>query len=68
MIIMALFGGTGTVFGPVLGAALLSITNEVIGAKLLYTYLLMLGFIILFVIIFLPRGIVSLLSLRWFKR
>jgi branched-chain amino acid transport system permease protein len=68
MIIMALFGGTGTVFGPVLGAALLSITNEVIGAKLLYTYLLMLGFIILFVIIFLPRGIVGLLSLRWFKR
>jgi branched-chain amino acid transport system permease protein len=68
MIIMALFGGTGTVFGPVLGAALLSITNEVIGAKLLYTYLLMLGFIILFVIIFLPRGIVGLISLKRTKK
>ena len=68
MIIMALFGGTGTVFGPVLGATLLSITNEVIGAKLLYTYLLMLGFIILFVIIFLPGGIVGLISLRRTKK
>ena len=68
MIIMALFGGTGTVFGPVLGAAVLSITNEVIGAKLLYTYLLMLGFIILFVIIFLPGGIVGLISLKRTKK
>ena len=68
MIIMALFGGTGTVFGPVLGATVLSIANEVIGAKLLYTYLLILGFIILFVIIFLPRGIVGLITLKRTKR
>ena len=68
MIIMSLFGGTGSVFGPVLGAVLLSITNEVIGARLLYTYLLMLGFIILFVIIFLPRGIVGLISFTRAKK
>ena len=68
MIIMALFGGTGTVFGPVLGAAVLSVTNEVIGAKLLYTYLLILGFIILFVIIFLPRGIVGLITFKRMKK
>jgi branched-chain amino acid transport system permease protein len=62
MIIMTLFGGIGTVFGPVFGATLLSLANEVIGAKLLYTYLLILGIIIIVVIIFLPRGIVGSVS------
>ncbi|MDR2018509.1 MAG: branched-chain amino acid ABC transporter permease [Syntrophobacterales bacterium] len=64
MIVMALLGGTGTVFGPVLGATMLSIANEVIGARFLYTYLLILGFIILFIVIFLPRGITGLISLK----
>jgi branched-chain amino acid transport system permease protein len=68
MIIMALLGGVGTVFGPVFGATLLSLANEVIGAKLLYTYLLILGIMILIVIIFLPRGVVSLISLKRFKK
>ena len=68
MIIMALFGGIGTVFGPVMGATVLSIANEVIGARLLYTYLLMLGIIIIFVIIFLPNGIVGLISFKRSKR
>lgn len=68
MIIMALFGGVGTVFGPVAGAVVLSLANEIIGAKLLYTYLLMLGIILLVVVIFLPRGFIGLLSLRRFKK
>ena len=34
MIIMALFGGIGTVFGPVIGAVVLSLANEIIGARL----------------------------------
>jgi branched-chain amino acid transport system permease protein len=62
MIIMALFGGTGTVFGPVIGAFVLSMANEVIGSKLLYTYLMMLGMILLVVVIFLPRGMIGLIS------
>ena len=68
IIIMALFGGIGTVFGPVIGAFVLSIANEVIGAKFLYTYLLMLGVILLLVVIFLPQGFIGLLSLRRFKK
>ena len=72
MIIMALFGGTGTVFGPVVGAIVLSIANEVIGSRLLYTWLLMLGVILLVVVVFLPRGILGSISrpslLKRFKR
>ena len=68
MIIMALFGGTGTVFGPVVGAFVLSVANEVIGSRLLYTWLLMLGVILLVVVVFLPRGIIGSISLKRFKR
>ena len=68
MIIMALFGGIGTVFGPVLGAVVISLANETIGARLLYTYLLMLGVILLVVVIFLPSGFIGLLSFRRFRK
>jgi branched-chain amino acid transport system permease protein len=68
MIIMALFGGSGTVFGPVIGAFVLTIANEVIGSRLLYTWLLMLGMILLVVVVFLPRGMIGLISLKRLKR
>ena len=68
MIVMALFGGIGTVFGPVLGACVLSLANEVLGARLLYTYLLMLGIILLGVVIFFPRGLIGLLRPRGGRR
>lgn len=68
MIIMALFGGMGTVFGPVIGAFVLSMANEVIGSKLLYTYLMMLGMILLVVVIFLPRGMIGLISRKRIRR
>ncbi len=57
MIIMALLGGMGTVSGPVLGAVLLSLANEVLAAEFLYTYFLLLGILLLAVIFFLPRGV-----------
>ena len=47
MIIMALLEALGPSSGRSWVPVLLSITNEVIGAKLLYTYLLMLGIIII---------------------
>jgi branched-chain amino acid transport system permease protein len=68
MIVMALFGGIGTVFGSVLGACVISLANELIGAKLLYTYLLMLGVILLIVVLFFPRGVIWLISLKRFRR
>jgi branched-chain amino acid transport system permease protein len=68
MIVMALFGGIGTVFGPVLGACVISLANELIGAKLLYTYLIMLGAILLIVVLFFPRGIIGLISLKRSRR
>jgi branched-chain amino acid transport system permease protein len=61
MIVMALFGGIGTVFGPVIGAVSLCLANEIIGAKLTYTYFLMLGVILLVVVIGAPRGLIGLL-------
>jgi ABC-type branched-subunit amino acid transport system permease subunit len=46
----------------------LSLANETLGARLLYTYLLMLGVILLVVVIFLPSGFIGLLSFRRFRK
>ncbi len=62
MIVMALLGGIGTVFGPVLGACVISLANELVGARLLYTYLLLLGAILLVVVLFFPRGVIGLIT------
>ncbi len=57
MIIMSLLGGMGTVLGPVIGASFLQWLEDVLGAALLDYYLVIIGFIIVMVIMFLPRGI-----------
>jgi branched-chain amino acid transport system permease protein len=68
MIIMSLVGGTGTVFGPVFGATLISLANEVIAKDFLYTYLLMLGILLLIVVVVFPRGIEGLIHFKRSKR
>ncbi len=68
MIIMTLLGGMGTASGPVVGAVVLGIANEVLGARFLYTYLLILGIILLVIVIGFPRGISGLLPWRGPKR
>ncbi|MDA3130444.1 branched-chain amino acid ABC transporter permease [Aliibacillus thermotolerans] len=56
VLIMVLIGGAGTMIGPVLGAALIVILETVIAT---YTdmWMLLLGVIFIFFVIFLPEGI-----------
>jgi branched-chain amino acid transport system permease protein len=63
MVVMALLGGLGTVWGPALGATVLWITNRYIWATFSDTviYLPILGLIIALVVLFLPNGLISLL-------
>jgi len=65
MVIMTLLGGMGTVWGPVIGAAFLTLVAEFLGAKFVYDYLTILGLVIIFVILALPRGIMSLVRGNW---
>jgi len=61
MIIMCLFGGSGTVLGPVLGAVLLSIMQELVWARFLWVHQALLGALIVAVVLLMPRGILGIL-------
>lgn len=63
MVVMALLGGLGTIWGPALGATGLWLVNRYIWATWGDTaiYLPILGLLIALVVLFLPNGLISLL-------
>jgi ABC-type branched-subunit amino acid transport system ATPase component/ABC-type branched-subunit amino acid transport system permease subunit len=64
----ALMGGSGTLYGPLVGSIILNLIPTVF-ASLHDYHLYIYGGIILVTIVFLPKGIVgSLRQLRWLKR
>ncbi len=72
MIIMAVFGGPGSVLGPVIGALLLSGISEVLAAKITSIASLFFGLVIVVAVVFMPHGLADLarrfrkLGLRYF--
>jgi branched-chain amino acid transport system permease protein len=60
-VLMALFGGMGQFYGPVIGAAIFAYTEEVLLTKFPYYYMLTFGIILLAVILYLPNGLVGLI-------
>jgi branched-chain amino acid transport system permease protein len=65
MIVMVLFGGKGTVWGPVLGAAVLFLFQEAVWARFIYLHQLLFGAIIIVVVLLMPRGVLGLLQLKY---
>ena len=65
MIVMCLFGGKGTVLGPVLGATLLSIFQELVWARFLFVHQAIFGALIVAVVLIMPKGILGLLQERY---
>ena len=65
MIVMALFGGKGTVFGPVIGAVVLFVAQEIVWARYPYVHPLLFGAIIVAVVLLMPRGVLGLLQQRY---
>ncbi|MBI2368981.1 MAG: branched-chain amino acid ABC transporter permease [Deltaproteobacteria bacterium] len=65
MIIMCLFGGKGTVWGPVLGAVLLSVFQELVWARFLFVHQALFGALIVAVVLLLPKGILGVLQERY---
>ncbi len=60
MIIMAVFGGAGTVCGPVLGAFILSAVSEVLATKVTSLASIFFGIVIVAAIVFMPHGFADL--------
>ncbi|HHN66633.1 MAG TPA: branched-chain amino acid ABC transporter permease [Thermopetrobacter sp.] len=65
MILMAILGGKGTLWGPVIGAGVFFITKELFWTYLLGWQRVALGALIVVIVVFFPQGIVGWLKERW---
>jgi len=65
MIVMVLFGGKGTIWGPVVGAVILFAFQEIVWAKFVYLHQLLFGAIIVLVVLLMPRGILGVLQQKY---
>ena len=63
-IVMAIFGGVGTVAGPFIGALILDGANELLQRYFINIHTLFFGAMIVLVVLLLPRGLVSLFGLK----
>ncbi|MEO6986127.1 MAG: branched-chain amino acid ABC transporter permease [Paralcaligenes sp.] len=57
MLLMVIAGGPGTLFGPVVGAALVVLLKNV-ASEYVHRWIMLLGFSFLFIVLFVPGGIV----------
>ena len=62
MIIMAVFGGPGSVLDPVAGAFILSAISEVLATKVTSIASMFFGIVIVIAVMFMPRGIAHLVQ------
>lgn len=63
-ILMSIFGGAGTVWGPLVGGFVLTIVGEVLWAKFAELHLFLFGSMIILVLLFMPEGLIPLLRRR----
>ncbi|MFI5399435.1 MAG: branched-chain amino acid ABC transporter permease [SAR324 cluster bacterium] len=64
MIIMAVFGGPGSVLGPIVGALLLSGISEVLASEISTLASVFFGIVIVAAVVLMPRGLAHLA--RWY--
>jgi branched-chain amino acid transport system permease protein len=57
MVIMAMFGGPGTVYGPLIGAFILSAVYDILASSISTAAALLFGLVIVLAVIFMPRGL-----------
>jgi branched-chain amino acid transport system permease protein len=65
-VLMAILGGMGQLYGPILGAVVFSYLREVLITRFPYYYMLLIGIILLVVILYLPNGLAGLIQ-KWQK-
>jgi branched-chain amino acid transport system permease protein len=68
MVLMAILGGKGTLWGPVIGAVIFHITQEMFWTYLLGWQRVALGLLIVLIVVFFPVGILGWARERWPER
>ncbi|TKJ30235.1 MAG: branched-chain amino acid ABC transporter permease [Chloroflexi bacterium B3_Chlor] len=66
-VLMAIFGGVGQLYGPILGAAVLAYSREVLITEFPYYYMLLFGIMLVVAILYLPHGLVGLMQKLWLR-
>jgi len=61
-VLMAIFGGTGQFYGPILGAAIFAYLEETLLTRFPYYYMLIFGIILIVAILYMPQGLVGLIQ------
>jgi branched-chain amino acid transport system permease protein len=64
-VLMAIFGGMGQLYGPIIGAAIFTYLEEFLITRFPYHYMLIFGIIMVVAILYLPEGLVGLIQKLW---
>jgi branched-chain amino acid transport system permease protein len=65
-VLMAIFGGLGQLYGPILGAAIFTYLEEFLITRFPYYYMLLFGVTLLVVIRFMPHGLQGVIE-KWYR-
>lgn len=64
-VLMAIFGGMGQLYGPILGAIIFTYLKEELITRIPELYMIIFGVVLVAVILFLPNGLVGLIQKGW---
>jgi branched-chain amino acid transport system permease protein len=64
-VLMAIFGGVGQLFGPVIGAVIFTYLEEFLITRFPELYMLIFGSVMVGAILYLPDGVVGLIQKLW---
>ena len=68
MVLMAILGGKGTIWGPVIGAVIFHVTQEVFWSTLFGWQRVALGLLIVLIVVFFPKGVIGWLREKYPER
>jgi branched-chain amino acid transport system permease protein len=66
-VLMAIFGGMGNLFGPIIGAVVFTYLGEFLLTRFPDLYMLIFGSVLILAIVFLSNGVLGLLQQLWRK-
>jgi len=64
-VLMAIFGGMGHIYGPVIGAVIFAYLQETLQTKFSEIYMLSFGVVLVLAILYMPHGLVGLIQKVW---
>jgi branched-chain amino acid transport system permease protein len=64
-VLMAIFGGMGRIYGPVIGAVIFAYLQETLQTKFSEIYMLSFGVVLVVAILYMPDGLIGLIPKVW---